>query len=103
MSYIWDSIINRAHEGSIEYEKVARELARPDRFERRYLSKAYVDAQIRAESNTKYDAFRRTIAGSGVTYCFVFGDDPNWARENLKFPSAATFIDHNEPVNHFKQ
>jgi len=76
ISYIWDSIINRAHEGSVEYEKVARELARPNRFERRYLSKAYVDGQIRAESDTSYDVFRRTIAGSGVTYCFVFGDDP---------------------------
>lgn len=79
ISYIWDSIINRAHEGSIEsieYEKVARELARPNRFQRRHLSKVYVDAQMKAETDTEYDVFRRTLDGNGVTYCFVFGDDP---------------------------
>jgi len=76
ISYIWDSIINRAHEGSSEYERVARELTRPNRFERRYLSKVYVDAQMEAERDDKYDVFRRTVAVGGVTYCFIFGDDP---------------------------
>lgn len=76
ISYVWDSIINRAHEGSSEYERVARELARPNRFERRYLSKAYIDAQIRAENDKEYDVLRRLVLLRGVTYCFIFGDDP---------------------------
>ena len=72
ISYLWDSIINRAHEGSVEYERVARELARPNRFERRYLSKTYLDAQMRADENGKYDLFRRILPMDGVTYCFLF-------------------------------
>jgi hypothetical protein len=32
ISYGWDSMIDRAHEGSAKYERITRELARPDRF-----------------------------------------------------------------------
>jgi len=46
ISYFWDSIINKAHMTSsqyekLQYEKVARELTRLNRFQRRYLSKAF--------------------------------------------------------------
>jgi len=76
ISYGWDSIINRAHEGSSEYEVIARELARPNRFHRRYLSKVYYDAHVRAHNDNAHDLFRRILSGDGITYCFLFIDDP---------------------------
>ena len=57
ISYGWDNIIDRAHEGSVEYERVARELARPNRFHRRYLSKIFIEAHMRAHSEDKHDLF----------------------------------------------
>jgi hypothetical protein len=76
ISYGWDDIINRAHTGGVEYEKIARELARPNRFERRVLSKAFFDAHVMAHKEEKMDTFRRVLKAKGVTYCFVFLDDP---------------------------
>ncbi|MEK7518251.1 MAG: hypothetical protein AAB583_06945 [Patescibacteria group bacterium] len=76
VSYGWDSIINRAHEGSFKYEVVARELARPNRFQRRYLSKVFLDAHIRSHNDKEKDLFRRMLSFEGVTYCFLFQDDP---------------------------
>ncbi|MDO8531510.1 MAG: hypothetical protein Q7T26_04975 [Dehalococcoidia bacterium] len=78
ISYGWDSIINRthAHEGSENYELVARELARPNRFQRRYLSKVFIEAHIKAHNERTHDLFRRMVQSDGVTYCFLFQDDP---------------------------
>jgi|Deesub1362A_J573_1020465.scaffolds.fasta_scaffold02881_9 hypothetical protein len=76
ISYVWDDIINRAHEGGSGYELVARELARPNRFQRRYLSKAYVEARIKAHEDSSNDSFRRVVPAEGVTYCFLFQNDP---------------------------
>ncbi|MBT6755758.1 MAG: hypothetical protein HN981_02465 [Candidatus Pacebacteria bacterium] len=75
ISYGWDSIINRAHTGSSRYELVARELARPNRFERRYLSKVFMEAHVMAHKDNVGDLFRRMMAIDGVTYCFLFADD----------------------------
>jgi hypothetical protein len=76
ISYGWDSIINRAHTGSSKYEVVARELARPNRFERRYLSKVFMEAHVMAhEDKSGADLFRRIMPSEGVTYCFLFMDD----------------------------
>lgn len=75
ISYGWDGIINRVHEASPEYEVVARELARPNRFERRCLSKAYFDVYILANNDKTHNLFRRTFALKGVTYCLLFADD----------------------------
>lgn len=75
ISYAWDGIIDRAHEGSSEYEIIARELARPNRFHRRYLSKVFLDAHMKAHDDEKYDLFRRVLLGDGVTYCFLFFDE----------------------------
>lgn len=75
ISYGWDSIINRAHTGSSRYELVARELARPNRFERRYLSKVFMEAHVMAHKDNVGDLFRRMMATDGVTYCFLFADD----------------------------
>lgn len=83
ISYGWDSIIDRVHEGSSQYEIVARELARPNRFTRRYLSKVFLEAHIRAHNDKKHDLFRRILPMEGVTYCFLFQDDPE-PREKRK-------------------
>ena len=84
ISYLWDSMINRAHECSTKYEKVARELARPNRFQRRYLSKSFFEAYIEADKvsgDKKHNSFRRMMPGEGTTYCFLFQDDA-WPRKS---------------------
>ena len=73
-SYGWDDIIDRAHEGSSQYELVARELARPTRFERRFLGKSFLDAWIIATEDDIHDSYRRIIPAEGTTYCFIFCD-----------------------------
>ncbi len=75
VSYGWDSIIERAHEGSRQYELVARELARPNRFQRRYLSKVFLEAWGQAHKDTIRDMYRRVLVIDGATYCFLFADD----------------------------
>lgn len=86
-SYGWDSIIDRAHEGSLEYEIVARELARPNRFERRMLSKTFFEAHIRAHEDTQADMFRRILTTDGVSYVFLFfsEDQPRDHRKQMLF------------------
>ncbi|MCX6005666.1 MAG: hypothetical protein NTZ34_00165 [Chloroflexi bacterium] len=74
ISYGWDGIIGRIHEGSGEYEKIARDLARPNRFQRRVLSKAYYEAYVKADQDTIHNIFRRFFVFSGITYCFLFFD-----------------------------
>jgi hypothetical protein len=71
ISYAWDGMISRAHEGSKKYELVARELARPTRFERRVLAKTFLDARIKADENTSHDIYRRVMPLGNVTYCFL--------------------------------
>jgi hypothetical protein len=79
ISYGWDGIIQRAHEGSSEYEIVARELARPNRFERRCLSKSFYDSHVQAHKCCEMDGkviFRRLQTVKDTTYCYLFvGDD----------------------------
>ena len=78
ISYGWDSMINRAFECSSEYEKVAREMARLNRFQRRCLSKAFFEAYKKANENSKDEknnVLRRVLAVDGTTYCFLFQDD----------------------------
>jgi hypothetical protein len=72
ISYGWDHIIDRAHEGSEKYEIVARELARPTRFERRTLAKTIVDDKFAAYRNKTHDIHRSVLCTPTVTYCFLF-------------------------------
>lgn len=77
ISYCWDGIISRAHEsGTKTYELVAREMARLNRFGRRYFSKAFYQAHVRAHNDTVNNSYRRLSVGDGITYCFLFMDDP---------------------------
>lgn len=75
ISYFWDSILNRIHEGGKGYEVVAREIARPDRFQRRCLSRDFIDAHIRADKDNSHNPFRRVVSYENVSYCFLFQDD----------------------------
>ncbi len=84
VSYLWDGIMDRAHEGdSPQYELIARELARHDRFNRRILGKAFLEAHVIAHKVGK--TFRRFMfmEDQDVMYCFLFQDDPE-PRENRK-------------------
>ena len=92
ISYGWDDIINRAHTAGGEYEKMARELARPSRFERRYLSKAFFDAHVLAHNETHKNTFRRILKAEGTTYCFVFLDDPEPRTRRKALLGAVCFI-----------
>jgi hypothetical protein len=77
ISYGWDSIIDRAHESAVpEYECIAREIARPNRFSRRCLAKSFLDAHIIAHKDRENDMFRRVMELDKTTYCFLFMDDP---------------------------
>lgn len=72
----WDELIEDVHRGKHEgYEYVARELARPNRFERRMLAKAFFDAHVLADKETIHTTFRRIAKSNEVTYCFVFVKD----------------------------
>jgi len=84
ISYVWDSIIDRAHEGSSQYEIIARELARTNRFERRCLSKAFYEAQLRAHKDETHNLYRRYVAGEEVTYCFLFMDEPEPRHKRIR-------------------
>jgi hypothetical protein len=77
ISYGWDAMIDRVHErGSLQYERVARELARLNRFERRSLSRVFYEAHAQAHEDDAYDMLRRVIPMQDRTYCFLFADDP---------------------------
>ena len=77
------------HDGdSHQYELIACELARHDRFGRRIYGKAFLQAHIIAHN--RGETFRRFIhiEDHDVVYCFLFQDDPE-PRENRKGHLAA--------------
>ncbi len=87
-SYFWDNLINRAHEAETgEYEIIARELARLNRFERRLASNSFIEAHLSLK-NDPNKLFKRTIAIKGVSYCFLFAGEAEKdieERKNLLF------------------
>ena len=79
VSYFWDQLIDMAHEGSREepqYEKVARELARSNRFDRRLLAKTFIEGHEKAHCERRNNVYRRVFDFEGLTYCFVYMHDP---------------------------
>lgn len=87
VSYLWDGIIGRAHESANpEYEFIARELARCNRFQRRFLSQAFLDAHRIASKAGR--TFRRFFVSETAVHCFLFQDDPE-PRENRRAHLAA--------------
>lgn len=84
ISYGWDAVIDRAHDGTSEgYERLARELARPDRFTRRVISKSFYEAYSEY-METRPPIFRRFSAFGDTTYCFLLMEDGQGQRENRK-------------------
>jgi hypothetical protein len=79
ISYFWDGLIDRAHEShQYDYEVVAREMARLNRLSRRMVSKAFLEAQMRADSDIRHDLYRRKVVAGEMIFCFLFmdiGDD----------------------------
>ena len=86
ISYGWDSIIDRAHDGtSSKYELVARELARPNRFQRRILAKSFFEAYCEFRG-AGHSIMRRLTKLEDTTYCFLFMEDreePRKARQEM--------------------
>jgi hypothetical protein len=72
ISYFWDYLIHRCHWSNPEYELITREMARHNRFERRILAQAFIEAQQNAQSTQNGSSYRRVITSDGVTYCFLF-------------------------------
>jgi hypothetical protein len=84
ISYGWDHVIDRAHDGTSDgYERLARELARPDRFTRRVISKSFFEA-YGEYMEKKPPSFRRYTAFGDTTYCFLLMEDGKEPRENRK-------------------
>jgi hypothetical protein len=102
ISYAWDGIINAIHDSSSEYEKVARELARPNRFERRVLGKCYLEAYTIADSEKIHPLFDRVFSYGDVTYCFLFADEPRDHRKirlsNICYIARGKFIENKKVI-----
>ena len=77
VSYGWDSMIDRAHEGSSQYERVARELARPDRFTRRVLSESFFEA-YKELVTSNHEMLRRYMPVGDTTYSFLITNDDEY-------------------------
>lgn len=72
VSYFWDYLIDICHTGdNPEYEIIARELARLNRFERRNMATAFTGLRKNADKGNYGLSYRRTIEGNDVTYCFL--------------------------------
>jgi len=92
ISYIWDSMINLAHTCGEGYEQVAKEMARTNRFERRLLSKAFIEAHINANEESEKDVFRRILQCGDTTYCYVFMRGSVSRSERKKHLATVCFI-----------
>ena len=92
ISYLWDELINCAHSGGDNYELVARELARLNRFQRRSFSKAFFDAHVKAHHQKTKNTFRRIAKTNGTTYVFMFLDDPEPRTRRRNLLGTACYI-----------
>ncbi len=85
VSYAWDYIITFLHTSQDKsYERIARELAEADRFERRILSQSFLEAQLEAGKTNTH--FRRCIELNNKTYVFLFVNhsfDREYRKEEL--------------------
>ena len=73
VSYCWDYLIDICHTGdNPEYELIAREMARHNRFERRILAHAFMEAYEKADSVKGQGSWRRATTLNRITYCFLF-------------------------------
>jgi len=74
ISYLVDHLIEIIHDGEVkEYEIVARELARLNRYKRRLLANALYEGRIKALNGTG-SLLRRLVPLDGVTICLLYQD-----------------------------
>jgi len=59
----------------VEYELVARELARPNRVQRRLLSKTFLDIRLKGYNDITPNPYRGIVVSDDATYCFLLQDD----------------------------
>jgi hypothetical protein len=70
ISYAWDTLIGMLHEsGDPRYKQVAKEIARPNRNERRLLAFSFLDAFEQTRDRTR---MRRYLQLNGITFVFIF-------------------------------
>lgn len=72
--YIWDRIIDILHECGPGYERLAREMARPNRFDRRVLSRAFFEKLQEDQDSSPQACHTRNLSVRGTSYCFLFTD-----------------------------
>jgi hypothetical protein len=77
ISYGWDSMIDSVHLGvHPKYERIAREMAKLNRFDRRYMSQSFYDAHLSAhQSAAPRMTFKRVGSFKGTTFVFLFAGD----------------------------
>ena len=85
ISYFWDRLIDFAHEcPEPEYRDIARELSRLNRFQRRCLSQAFIQAHDKADyAASQGRCFRRTWPTEECTYVFVFSPRDTQRKQRL--------------------
>lgn len=106
ISYGWDSIIDCVYRGGHpEYEKIARELARLNRFDRRYMSQSFYDAHLQAHRMADGRmTFRRVGSFKGTSYCFLFvgdavtHDERRAILESLCFVTRGKYLENRKVV-----
>lgn len=95
ISYIWDQLIDSAHEGAGQeprYELVAREFAKSNRSERALLAHHFLEAHELAHNDQSNNVFRRVLALENTTYCFVFMHNPLNEAVRLKMLEMTCFV-----------
>jgi hypothetical protein len=95
ISYLWDQLIDSAHEGAGEeprYERVARELARSNRSERSLLAHHFLEAHELAHNDLHNNIFRRVMSFQNITYCFVFMHNPLSEKVRTKLLEKTCFV-----------
>lgn len=93
-SYGWDSIIDSVHLGEHpEYERIARELAGLNRFERRCMSQSFYDAHLLAHEAAKERMTSRRVGSfKGTSYAFLFTDDAITRDERREILESLCFV-----------
>lgn len=108
ISYCWDYLIDICHTGdSPEYELIAREMASHNRFERRILAHAFMEAYEKADSIKEKGSWgwRRAVTSNGITYCFLFrgySGDKNQRELRKKLLGAFCFIARGQFIKNTK-
>ncbi len=88
ISYAWDRLIDISHTSGGEYERIAREFARLNRFQRRIYGEALIDGFEQAQKgiSPKVNTYRRVmgLADQKLTVVICYYNDPSLGKEKLR-------------------